>query len=230
MRHGHWCDTWNHDMMSKSHADPLRILLEAIFELSQAGFVTETALWKVVEWRPVGTCWNDCTFSQHSDALFRLDRTGFASRHSQSPLTSVYGVHTRPKFKIACNNHRNYMELSQHISRSHFHMSCVQLFLISYPDPYTRAGAWPLDKLELLCCNDQGCGSNVILTLAAHQHPIQLLTGLSWTRLGECFDCFYLFAHIHDNKMTWHCCFHQVSGECMIFDLGNCWRYAVNQI
>lgn len=34
----------NHDMISKSHADPLRILLEAIFELSQAGFVTETAL------------------------------------------------------------------------------------------------------------------------------------------------------------------------------------------
>lgn len=122
------------------------------------------------------------------------------------------------------------MELSQHISRSHFHMSCVQLFLISYPDPYTRAGARPLDKLELLCCNDQGCGSDVILTLAAYQHPIQLLTGLSWTRLGECFNVnvFYLFAHIHDNNMTWHCCFHQVSGECMISDLWNCWRYAVN--
>ena len=131
--------------------------------------------------------------------------------------TSVYGIHTRTKFKIACNYHRNYMEPSQHISRSHFHMSCVQLFLISYPDPYTRAGAWPLDKLELLCCNDQGCGSNVILTLAAHQHPIQLLTGLSWTRLGECFNCVHLFAHIHDNNMTWHCCFS--SSEWWMYDI-----------
>ena len=99
MRHGHWCDTWNHDMMSKSHADPLRILLEAIFELSQAGFVTETALWKVVEWRPVGTCWNDCTFSQHCEHCSDLTVPGLLldirNHHSHQCMAYTQGQNSK---------------------------------------------------------------------------------------------------------------------------------------
>lgn len=124
--------------------------------------------WNHISWFPSRPCGNSLASSSGRGHFWPVSGQTWPygvcfSTFAITTKTSVYGVHTRPKFS------------KSHGATTKTTWNCLKTS--RYPT-FDRAGAWPLDKLELLCCNDQGTSTPPV-------------TDRAWTRLGE-FELFFI--------------------------------------